>query len=105
MLTKYLLLLVSYNDMRGRRKGWGWARTLHLHPPPSLKNAKTALSKITKTPTNYFHLFNPLEEEFLGLYKTDSIKSGINYNKVGREIIADCKNYDFELNIVHLEFH
>lgn len=34
-----------------------------------------------KTPTNYIHLFNPLEEEFLGLYKTDSIKSGINYNK------------------------
>ena len=34
-----------------------------------------------KTPTNYIHLFNPLEEEFLGLYKTDSIKSEINYNK------------------------
>ena len=59
----------------GKRGGAG------LGSPQSLKNAKKALSKITKTPTNYIHLFNPLEEEFLGLYKTDSIKSGINYNK------------------------
>ena len=52
---------VSRNILKqGRRRLWGWGAIA----PQFLKNAKNALSEITKIPTSYFYLIHPLEEKF-----------------------------------------